>query len=97
MGRQKELIDESGMTWKVNVQDVKITYPVEALIKCLPDEKAVGHAAKYCAHPKHIEDLHWLLIPNMVPNIQDHNTGSPSVTVNNDEITRNTSDPANKP
>ena len=39
MGRHLELIDESQKTWKVNVQDIKITYPVDELIKCLPDEK----------------------------------------------------------
>ena len=40
MGRQLEFIDESGKTCKVNVLDVKITYPVNELIKCLLDEKS---------------------------------------------------------
>ena len=39
MGGQLKLIDESGRAWKVNVQDVKITYPLNELIKCLADEK----------------------------------------------------------
>ena len=32
--------------YKVNVQDVKVIYPVEKLIKCLPDEKAFGHSVR---------------------------------------------------
>ena len=51
MGRQLELTDESGNICKINIQDVKIKYPVNELIKCLPDDKAFGHAAKYCAYP----------------------------------------------
>ena len=44
MRRQLELMDESGKTHKVNVQDVKITYPVDESIKCLSDDKAFRHA-----------------------------------------------------
>ena len=92
MGRQLELIDESTKTGKVNAQDVKPTYPADELIKCLPDEKAFWSAAKYCAHPKNIEDLCWSLNPNVLPDSQDYNTGSPSLTVNNDQITHSMSD-----
>ena len=58
---------ESGKTHMVNVQDVKITCPVNELTKYLPDVKVFRHAAKYCAHPKHPKDLHWSLNPNLLP------------------------------
>ena len=38
-------------------------------MKCLPDEKAFGHAAKYHAHPKHQDHLYWLLNSNVLPDI----------------------------
>ena len=55
MGRQLELMDESGKTHKANVQVVKIMFPVNELIKCLPNDKAFGHDAKYHTHPIHLE------------------------------------------
>ena len=55
---QLELIDESYKTQKVNVQNVKIMYQVDKLIKCLPNEKAFGNAVKYNAHQRDIEDLY---------------------------------------
>ena len=39
MGKQLELAGKCGKTQEVNVQDVKITYPVDEMIKCLPDKK----------------------------------------------------------
>ena len=60
-----ELMDENGKTYKVNVQGVKSTYPVEKLIKCLLDDKAGGCAAKYCAHLIHLKDLNWSLKENV--------------------------------
>ena len=33
MGSQVEVTDESGKTNNVNVQDIKVTYPVDGLIK----------------------------------------------------------------
>ena len=94
MKRQLKLMDESGKTHKVNVQDIKITYPVEELIKCLPDDKTFGCAAKYHAHPKHLEDLHLSLNSNALPDIQDPNTGYPCSTTNIDQISHNMSVPA---
>ena len=44
-------MEESGKIHKVNVQDVKIAYPTDELIKCLLNEKAFGHATNYQAHP----------------------------------------------
>ena len=90
MGRQLELIDESGKIHKVNVQDVKVTYPFNELIKCLPDNKAFGCAATYHAHPKHIGPA-WSLNSNVLPDTQDWNAGSSSSTTNNDQITHNMS------
>ena len=58
MGRQLELMGENGETHKINVQDVKMTYPVNGLIKHLPDDKALGCVAKYDARSKHLVDLH---------------------------------------
>ena len=69
MGRQLELIDESGKTYKVKVQDVKIMYLVDELIKCLPDEKGFGYTAKFHAYLRHTEYLYCLLNPNILPNI----------------------------
>ena len=39
MGRQLELLDESGKTHNVNIQDFTIMYPINELIKWLPDDK----------------------------------------------------------
>ena len=64
-----EYMDEYGKTCKVNVQDVKIPYPVNELIKCLPDDKACGHGGKYHVHLKHIEDLQWVLNSKVLPDI----------------------------
>ena len=41
-GRQLELMDEISKSHKVNVQDVKVTYPADELIKCLPHKKVLG-------------------------------------------------------
>ena len=40
MGRQLEFTGESAKTWKLNVQDVKVTCLLDGLIKCPPDKKA---------------------------------------------------------
>ena len=40
--------------------------------------------------------MHLSSNPNVLPDTQDHNTGSPSLTINNDQITCNMSDPAMK-
>ena len=84
-------MDKDGKTCKVYIQDVKISYLVNELIKCLPDDKAFGHAAKDCAHPKHLDDLHQSLNQNVLPDVQDHNTRSPSSTTDIDQATCNTS------
>ena len=69
MGRPLALIDESGNTCKVIVQDVKIMYPVDKLIKCFPDDKTFQHAAKYHAHLKHLEDMCCSMNENILPDI----------------------------
>ena len=66
MGQQMELADVGDKSCKVNVQHIKITYPGDELINCLPDEKAFGHVTKYYVHPKLVEDLHWSLNPNIL-------------------------------
>ena len=45
--RQLKLIDESGRTWKDNVQDEKVTYQVDEMIKYLCNDKAFWNVAKY--------------------------------------------------
>ena len=52
MGRQLELMDNIGKTNKVDVQDVKITYLINDVIRCLPYDKAFGHSAKHHLHLK---------------------------------------------
>ena len=96
MERQLELMDKSGKTLKINVPDVKIMYPVAELIKSLPDDNAFGCAAKYNAHQKHLEDLHWSLNSNVLLDIQDHITGFPSSRTDTDQITHNMSGPTTK-
>ena len=62
MGQQLELTDISGKTCNGNVQDVqhaKVTYPVDELVKYIPNENAFGLAMKYRSHPKLMEDLKW--------------------------------------
>ena len=48
-----------GKTNIINVQDAKNTCQINKLIECLPVDKALGHAAKYNVHLKHLEDPHW--------------------------------------
>ena len=36
-----------------------VTYPVNELIKCLPDKKSFGCTSKYWVHPELVEDLNW--------------------------------------
>ena len=72
MGRHLKLMEDSGKTHKGNVQDVKITFPVNTLIKCLPNDKMSGWAAKYHAHLKHLEDLYCSVCDNVVPDIWDN-------------------------
>ena len=59
----------SGNTHKVNVQDVRIMYPVNKLIKCLPDDNFFGYAAKYHAHLYYIENHVLVVNPNVLPDI----------------------------
>ena len=40
IGSHLKLKDISGKIHKVNVQDVRVAFPVDELIKCLPHEKA---------------------------------------------------------
>ena len=54
-------MDESGKICKVNVQHIKVTYPGDQWIKCLPDEKAFGCATRYQLHSHLMEDLNWSL------------------------------------
>ena len=92
--KQLELTDKNGRICKANVQAVKITYQVDELIKYLPDKKAFGHAAKYYAQIMH--DLQESLNPNILPDIIDHQTGSPGSTVSDDQVIHDMSDPAAK-
>ena len=59
-------MDESSENHNVNVQDAKISYPVDELIKYLPDDNTFGHVVRYCTQ---IEDLHWSLTSNALPDI----------------------------
>ena len=45
IGHQLKMTGESGKIHKATVQNIKVTYPVDELLKCAPDEKAFGHAA----------------------------------------------------
>ena len=67
-------------------------YPVHELITCLPNDKAFGHTAKYHAHLKQLEDLHWSLNQNALPDIRDHNTMPHRSSTGIDQITCNDSD-----
>ena len=86
VGKTVGINGDSDKTHKANVQYVKITYPVNELTKCLPDYKAYAHSAKYCAHLKHLEDLHWSFNKNILPVISDYNTRSPSSTTDIDKL-----------
>ena len=76
---QWELMDKSGKIHKVNVQDVKVTYPVNELIKYLHDETAFRCTTKYRAHPKLVEDICYFLELNILPDLKDNLVGSPHV------------------
>ena len=76
MGQQLELVDKSGMICKVNVQYIKVTYPVDKLIKCLPDAKAFGQPTKYWVHLKLMEDVCWFLDLKILPDLKDNTIGS---------------------
>ena len=75
------------MIQKVNVQDVKIIYPIEDLLKCLPDKNSFRPLLNILHTQKLVEDLHWFLNPNILPNIKDHHVGSPCSTHTNDQNT----------
>ena len=59
-GWQLELMEESGKTSKVVVQDVKVTNPVNELVKNSLDETAFVHPTRYKAQSKLMEDLNVL-------------------------------------
>ena len=95
-GKTMESMDKSHKTHNVNAQDVKITYPVNELIKCLPEDKAFGCAAKKYGHTEHLEDLHCSLNPSVLPDISDHNTRSHSSTTDINQTTCNIYDLTSK-
>ena len=70
-------MDKIGKIHEVNVQDVKIMYLVDELMKCLPDDEALGCAGKYCAHPKSLEVLFLSLNPNVFPDFETTIQGLP--------------------
>ena len=69
-------MDESGKFCKVNVQDINVTYPVNVLIRHLPEETASGCATKYKTHPKIMEHLHWSLNLKVLPDFKYNVVGS---------------------
>ena len=95
-GKAFGIFDDSGKTHEDNVQDARITYPLNELIKWLPDEKAFWCVARYCVHLKHLEDLHLSLNKNILPDIWDHNTRSPSSATVIEQANCNTYDLTNK-
>ena len=62
----------------------KLYTPVNELIKPLPDGKTFGHAARYCAHLKHLEDLHKSLNKNCYLMFETRIEGAPSSTTDTD-------------
>ena len=60
IGPALELADKRGMTQRVNVQDVKITYLADKLIKCLPDDNFFLLMTLYLSFLKLMGDLQWL-------------------------------------
>ena len=58
----------------------EVIYPVDEMLKWLPNEKAWGHVTKYCAHPKLIEDLHCSFNPNVLPILRTTQLDSSSST-----------------
>ena len=82
------MAEKYGKIHEVNVQDVKVTYLVNELIKCLPDESAFEHATRYFACPKHMEDLHWSLNPKILPDLRDSLVGSSQTQKNKYDQTK---------
>ena len=68
-----------GEVCKVNVQDIKTTYPVDELIRYIPDETAFGCATNYQAHLKLMEDLHWSSNQKVLPDLKDDAVGSSQI------------------
>ena len=75
IGCKLELMNEIGKIYTVNAQDINYTYHFEKLVKCLPDEKAPGYAAKYQAHLQHLEDLNCSYNPNILLHLRGNIVG----------------------
>ena len=56
-----------GKEKQANIRDIKHQYPVDNILKHLPDDKTFGRAARYVAHPRLVEDLKWVLEANILP------------------------------
>ena len=69
------------MIHKVNVQDIKVTYPVGELKKCSPDDTALEHATKYEVHLEFMKDLHWFLNLKILLDLKDNLDGSPIMQI----------------
>ena len=67
MGQQLKLMIKVVRSIRLNVQDIKVTNPLDELIKCLPHETAFRSASKHMAHLKFMEDLHWYFNPKILP------------------------------
>ena len=75
-GRQVELESADGKLRTANIQDIKPQYPVDEVLKHLPDSKCFGRAAKYVAHPNLLSDLGWKLKLEILPEQRETQNGA---------------------
>ena len=59
-----------------NIQDIKPQYPVDEVLKHLPDSKCFGRAAKYVAHPNLLSHLGWKLKLEILPEQRETQNGA---------------------
>ena len=71
-GRQLELRSPDGKIRTSNIRDVKPQYPVDDILKHLPDHQAFGRQTKYVAHPNLLQDLGWDLNLEVLPKFTSH-------------------------
>ena len=85
------------MIWMVNLQDVQITIPVDDVIKCLPDAKALGCTTKYWAHPKFRENFYQSSNLKILRDLNDNILASPQMQTQERNLTQNMPVPDTKP
>ena len=69
--RQLTLEDKKGRQRKANIKDIRHQYPVDDVLRELPDAQMFGRSTKYFIHPRNLPDLKWKLVTKTLPDDLD--------------------------